>query len=149
MSENQVRFVVASSILVSRLIEGNFPDYEKVIPLDNDKALEVDVKAFAEAIDRISIMSTDKLRSVKLRVDGSIMTISAHSTDTGNAVEELEVHYTGETADFGFNARYILDVTQQISSPSLQLLIGDETQAIIAKDAADPSALYVLMPMRV
>lgn len=149
LSENQVRFVVGSSILVSRLIEGKFPDYEKVIPLDNDKSLEVDVKAFAEAIDRISIMSTDKLRPVKIRVDGSIMAISAHSTDTGNAVEELEVTYTGDTADFGFNARYILDVAQQISSPSLHLLIGDETQAIIAKDGVDTSALYVLMPMRV
>lgn len=149
LSENQVKFIVGSSILVSRLIEGKFPDYEKVIPLNNDKSLEVDVKAFAEAIDRISIMSTDKLRPVKIRIDGNTMAIAAHSTDTGNAIEELEVKYTGETADFGFNTRYILDVTQQISSPSLHLLIGDETQAIIAKDGVDTSALYVLMPMRV
>jgi len=149
ISENQVRFVVGSSILISRLIEGKFPDYEKVIPLHNDNSLEVDVKAFADAIDRISIMSTDKLRPVKIRVEDSVMAISAHSTDTGNAVEELEVKYQGGPVDFGFNARYILDVTQQISSPHLQLLIGDETQAIIAKDGVDPSALYVLMPMRV
>jgi DNA polymerase III subunit beta len=149
LSENQVRFVVGSSILISRLIEGKFPDYEKVIPLDNNKTLEVEVKAFAEAIDRISIMSTDKLRPVKIRVDGGAMVLSAHSTDTGNAIEELEVKYSGETADFGFNARFILDVTQQISSEFLHLFIGDEDQAIIAKDGVDPSALYVLMPMRV
>lgn len=149
LSENQVRFVVDSSILVSRLIEGKFPDYEKVIPFDNDKILEVDVKTFAEAIDRISIMSSDKLRPVKIRVEEATMAISAHSMDTGNAIEELEVKYTGEKVDFGFNARFILDVTQQIASQSLQLLIGDETQAIIAKDGIDPSALYVLMPMRV
>ncbi len=149
LSENQVRFVVASSILISRLIEGKFPAYENVIPFSNDKVLEVNAKAFADTVDRISIMSTDKLRPVKLRVEGMTMVISAHSSETGNAVEELEVKYTGEPIDFGFNARYILDVTQQISSETLQFLIGDETQAIIAKDANDSSALYVLMPMRV
>jgi DNA polymerase III subunit beta len=149
LSENQVRFVVGSSILISRLIEGKFPAYENVIPFSNDKVLEVNVKAFADTIDRISVMSTDKLRPVKIRVEGTTMVISAHSSETGNAVEELEVKYGGEPIDFGFNARYILDVTQQISGETLQLLIGDETQAIIAKDADDSSALYVLMPMRI
>lgn len=149
LSENQVRFVVGTSILVSRLIEGKFPEYEKVIPFGNDKILEVDAKAFAEAVDRISIMSTDKLRPVKMRIEGTTMAISAHSSETGSAIEELEVQYKGEPVDFGFNARYILDVTQQISNQQLQFLIGDETQAIIAKEATDNSALYVLMPMRV
>lgn len=149
LSENQVRFVVGSSILISRLIEGKFPAYENVIPFSNDKVLEVNVKAFADTVDRISVMSTDKLRPVKIRVQGTTMVISAHSSETGNAVEELEVKYSGEPIDFGFNARYILDVAQQISSETLQFLIGDETQAIIAKDANDSSTLYVLMPMRI
>lgn len=149
LSDNQVRFKVGSCILISRLIEGKFPNYEQVIPFANDKILKVDVKAFAEAVDRISIMSTDKLRPVKLKVEGKIMSISVFSTETGSAVEELEVDYTGPLVDFGFNARFILDVTQQITNSTLQFLIGDETQAIIAKDATDDSALYVLMPMRV
>ncbi len=149
LSDHQVRFAVASSILISRLIEGKFPEYEKVIPFNNDKLLEINAKALAETVDRISIMSTDKLRPVKIRAQDAIMTLSTQSSDTGSAVEEIEVTYTSDPIDFGFNARYILDVTQQISSPTLQLLIGDETQAIIAKDAMDNSALYVLMPMRV
>lgn len=149
LSENQIRFIIGSSVLISRLIEGKFPDYEKVIPLHNNNILEVEVKSFAESIDRISIMSTDKLRPVKMRVEGMSMAISAHSMDTGNAIEELEVKYVGEPVDFGFNARFILDITQQMTSQSLQLLIGDDTQAIIAQDSADSSALYVLMPMRV
>lgn len=149
LSENQIRFVVGSSILVSRLIEGKFPEYENVIPFSNDKVLHVNVKTFAEAVDRISIMSTDKLRPVKLHAKGSTMAISAHSSETGSAIEELEITYSSDSVDFGFNARYILDVTQQISGETLELLIGDETQAIIAKDASDSSALYVLMPMRV
>jgi DNA polymerase-3 subunit beta len=149
LSETQIKFSFGPSILISRLIEGNFPEYEKVIPFSNDKVLEVDVKSFAEAVDRISIMSTDKLRPVKMHIEGSTMFISAHGTETGSAVEELEVKYEGDPVDFGFNARFVLDVTQQISSQTLQFLIGDETQAIIAKDASDDSALYVLMPMRV
>jgi DNA polymerase-3 subunit beta len=149
LSENQVCFIITSSILISRLIEGKFPDYEKVIPFGNDKVLEIDSKAFADAVDRISIMSTDKLRPVKMHVEAGVMTISAHSSETGSAIEELEIKYNGEPVDFGFNARFILDVTQHISSYTLQFLIGDETQAIIAKDALDDSALYVLMPMRV
>ena len=149
LSENKIQFSVGSSLLISRLIEGKFPEYEKVIPLSNDKVLEVNAKTFSDAVDRIAIMSTDKLRPVKIYVEGTTMTISAHSADTGSAIEELEVGYTGEPVDFGFNARYILDVTQQISSQNLHFLIGGETEAIIAKDAADDSALYVLMPMRV
>ncbi len=149
LSENKIQFSVGTSFLISRLIEGKFPEYEKVIPLSNDKILEVDVKIFSDAVDRIAIMSTDKLRPVKINVAGTTMTLSAHSTDTGSAIEELEVGYAGEPVDFGFNARYILDVTQQIASQTLHFLIGEETEAIIAKDASDDSALYVLMPMRV
>jgi len=150
LSNNQIQFGVGSSILISRLIEGKYPDYEQAIPFGNDKILSIDAKAFSDAVDRISIMSTsDKLRPVKMRVEGSTMVISAHSSESGSAVEELEVNYNGEPIDFGFNARFILDVTQQLSSQELQLLVGDDTQAIIAKDASDESALYVLMPMRV
>ncbi|MBY0500978.1 MAG: DNA polymerase III subunit beta [Alphaproteobacteria bacterium] len=149
LSETQIQFSFGPSILISRLIEGNFPEYENVIPFSNDKVIEIDVKSFAEAVDRISIMSTDKLRPVKIHVEASTMLISAHGTGTGSAIEELEVKYEGDPVDFGFNARFILDVTQQISSQTLQLLVGDETQAIIAKDGIDDSALYVLMPMRV
>lgn len=148
-SENQVRFAVGSSLLISRLIEGKFPEYENVIPFSNDKVLEVEAKPFAEIVDRVSIMSTDKLRPVKIQVKDTTMTISAQSSETGSALEELEVKYAGEPLDFGFNARYILDVTQQISGNTLQMLIGDESQAIIVKDATDSSALYVLMPLRV
>jgi DNA polymerase-3 subunit beta len=149
LSDKQVCFSIGDSILISRLIEGNFPDYEKVIPFGNDKVLEVNSKAFTDAVDRISIMSVDKLRPVKIRVEGSTMAIAAHGSETGRALEELEITYDGEPMEFGFNARFLLDVTQQISSLTLQFLISDENQAIIAKDAADDSSLYVLMPMRV
>lgn len=149
LSEKQIKFVTGSSVLISRLIEGKFPEYENVIPSNNDNILQVNAKTFAEVVDRISIMSTDKLRPVKLHIQDSTMTLSAHSSETGNAEEKIEISYSGASLDFGFNSRYILDVAQQISGDNLELYIGDETQAIIAKDADDKSALYVLMPMRV
>jgi DNA polymerase-3 subunit beta len=150
LSSNQILFKVGDSVLISRLIEGKYPEYQNAIPVGNDKILSVNAKGFSDAVDRISTMSTaDKLRPVKMRIEGAVLSISAHGAGTGSAVEELEANYNGEPMDFGFNARFILDVTQQLSSSELQFLIGDETQAIIAKDAGDDSALYVLMPMRV
>ncbi len=149
LSDKQVRFVIGSSVFISRLIEGKFPQYENVIPSNNNNVLVVNAKAFAAVVDRISIMSTDKLRPVKLHVQDSTMTLSAHSSETGNAQEQVEISYDGSPMDFGFNSRYVLDVAQQISGDNLEFYIGDETQAIIAKDAEDKSALYVLMPMRV
>lgn len=149
LSENQVRFSVGSSVLISRLIEGKFPDYEQVIPLGNNKTLDVDVKAFADSVDRVSLMSTDKLRPIKIHVENKTMSISAHSTETGSAVEELDVNYNGTPLNLGFNAKFVLDVAQQIEGPTLQFLIGEEHQAIILKDATTDAALYVLMPMRV
>ena len=149
LSENQVRFTIGATILISRLIEGKFPDYEQVIPFGNDKTLEVNVKAFAEAVDRISLMSTDKLHPIKIHVENQVMSISAHSTETGSAVEELDVSYSGDSMDLGFNARFILDVAQQISNSTLQFLIGGPHQAVILKDIEETTSLYVLMPMRV
>lgn len=148
LSETQVKFTVGSCVLVSRLIEGKYPDYERVIPLGNDKTLDVNTKAFSEAIDRVATMSTDKLRPVKMRVEGNTLSLSAHGNQGGKALEELEIQYEGDPVEFGVNSRFILDVANQITSHSLQLLIGEEMQAILVRDAEDHSALYVLMPMR-
>ena len=149
LSENQVRFSIGSSILISRLIEGKFPDYEQVIPLTNDKILDVDVKNFAESVDRVSLMSTDKLRPIKIHVENKTMSVSAQSTETGSAHEEIDIIYNGPPLNLGLNAKFVLDVTHQITGPTLQFLIGKEHQAILLKDVGTETTLYVLMPMRV
>lgn len=149
LSETKVRFTFDSITLTSKLIDGTFPDYERVIPTGNDKVLEVDPKAFAAAVDRVATISTEKSRAVKLSLDRNVLTLSANSPEAGSATEELEVSYGAAALEIGFNSRYLLDITQQIEGDGARFTMADAGSPTIVRDVADGSALYVLMPMRV
>jgi DNA polymerase-3 subunit beta len=153
LSETKIRLTVGEATLISKLIDGTFPDYDRVIPTANDKVLEVKCKDFAEAVDRVSTISTEKSRAVKLAItpgsDGGNLAVSATSPENGTAVEELEVRYLNEPLEIGFNSRYLLDIAAQIEGEDAQFVMADSASPTIVRDRADPSALYVLMPMRV
>ena len=149
VSDTKLRFSMGEITLTSKLIDGTFPDYERVIPAGNDKVLEVDPKLFASAVDRVATISTEKSRSVKLAIDKGAMTVSASSPESGSATEELEVEYSSTAMEIGFNSRYLLDIATQIEGAACQLTIADPASPTIIRDTSDPSALYVLMPMRV
>jgi DNA polymerase III subunit beta len=153
LSETKIRFAVGEATLTSKLIDGTFPDYDRVIPTANDKVLEVKCKEFAEAVDRVSTISTEKSRAVKLAVapgvNGGSLAVSAASPENGTAIEELEVRYSSEPLEIGFNARYLLDIADQIEGEGAQFVMADSASPTIVCDRADKSALYVLMPMRV
>ena len=149
LSETKIRFAVGDAILTSKLIDGTFPDYNRVIPDGNDKTMEVDTKLFADAIDRVSAISSEKSRAVKLKITGDGLTLSSSSPDSGSATEELEVSYKGEDLEIGFNAGYLLDITRQIEGPGTRLLLADAASPTILSEVDDTGALYVLMPMRV
>ena len=149
LSETQIRFSLERGTLVSKLIDGTFPDYERVIPADNDKLLSVDRKAFREAVDRISTISTETSRAIKLSLEDGSLVISATSPEHGSASESLAASYDGESLDVGFNSRYLLDIAEQIGDEAVQIVLGDSVAPTILRDASDEAALYVLMPMRV
>lgn len=149
MSENKIRFAFDSVVVTSKLIDGTFPDYERVIPVGNDKVMEVDAKLFAAAVDRVATISTEKSRAVKLSLKPGTLTLSATSPDAGSATEELEVVYDDGPLEIGFNSRYLLDITQQIEGEGARFTLADAASPTIVRDVADPAALYVLMPMRV
>jgi DNA polymerase-3 subunit beta len=149
LSETRVRFAFDSVVLTSKLIDGTFPDYERVIPADNDKVMEVNPREFAQAVDRVSTISKDQSRAVKLALARGTLTLSASGQDTGSATEEIEVGYAGDGLEIGFNARYLLDIAQQIEGDGCQFVMADAASPTIVRDGADASALYVLMPMRV
>jgi DNA polymerase-3 subunit beta len=136
-------------VLTSKLIDGTFPEYERVIPSGNDKILEVDAKEFAKAVDRVSTISTEKSRAVKLTIENGSLTLSANSAEQGSATEEIEVSYEAAKIEIGFNSRYLLDITQQIEGDGARFAMADAGSPTIVRDTADSSALYVLMPMRV
>ena len=154
LGETKIRFTTGEAALTSKLIDGTFPDYDRVIPSNNDKILEVKCKEFAEAVDRVSTISTEKSRAVKLAIaangaNGGSLTISATSPENGTAVEEIDATYLAEPIEIGFNSRYLLDITAQIGGEGAQFAMADSASPTIVRDRADPSALYVLMPMRV
>ncbi|WP_029008630.1 DNA polymerase III subunit beta [Azospirillum halopraeferens] len=149
LSENKIRFAFDSIVMTSKLIDGTFPDYERVIPVGNDKVMEVDAKLFAAAVDRVATISTEKSRAVKLSLAKGLLTLSATSPEAGSATEELEVNYQEGPLEIGFNSRYLLDITQQIEGEGARFTMADAASPTIVRDVADNAALYVLMPMRV
>jgi DNA polymerase III subunit beta len=148
VSESKIRFDFDHIVLTSKLIDGTFPDYQRVIPKNNDKIVEVNPKAFSRAIDRVSTISDGKSRAVKISLNGKTMTLSANSPESGSATEDLEIN-GNDNMEIGFNARYLLDITQQIEGDGCRLTLADAASPTIIQDAGDASALYVLMPLRV
>jgi DNA polymerase-3 subunit beta len=149
LSDTKIRFVFGNAVLTSKLIDGTFPDYDRVIPAANDKILEVVCKEFAEAVDRVSTISTEKSRAVKLAIEGGSLVLSATSPENGTASEELEVRYNASPLEIGFNSRYLLDIAEQIEGEGARFAMADAGSPTLVRDTADSSALYVLMPMRV
>ncbi|WP_413204376.1 DNA polymerase III subunit beta [Rhodospirillum sp. A1_3_36] len=149
LSDQKARFDFDDTRLTSKLIDGTFPDYERVIPTENDKVLEVDCKIFAQAVDRVSAISTEKSRAIKVTVGAGSLTLSASSPDAGSAVEEIEASYGSTAMDIGFNSRYLLDILGQVEGDAVRLTLADAASPTVVRDVADASAVYVLMPMRV
>ncbi len=149
LSESKIRFAFDDAVLTSKLIDGTFPDYQRVIPEGNDKVMEVDCGVFAEAVDRVSAISSEKSRAIKLSLDGGTLVLSASSPEHGSATEELEVAYDGDLLEIGFNSAYLLDVTRQIEGETARFTMADPASPTVMQETDDASALYVLMPMRV
>lgn len=148
LSATKIRFSFDHVVLTSKLIDGTFPDYARVIPQGNNKIVEVDSKIFSSAIDRVSTISDGKSRAVKVSLNGKVMMLSASSAESGSATEEVEVN--GDTEiEIGFNAKYLLDITSQIGGEGCRLSLADPSSPTIIQDNGDASSLYVLMPLRV
>jgi DNA polymerase-3 subunit beta len=149
LSDTRIRFALGAALLTSKLIDGTFPDYERVIPVGNDKIVQVRCKSFREAVDRVSTISSEKSRAVKMIISNGAITLSASSADNDTATEEVEVDYGGPDMEIGFNSRYLLDIARQIEGENAEFCLADSASPTVVSDVSDSSALYVLMPMRV
>ena len=151
LSDTRIQFKAGAITLTSKLIDGTFPEYERVIPKDNDKVLRVGKKDFADAVARVAAISSERSRPVKMALSPDLLTLSAASPEQGTASEELDggrVSYTSGPLEIGFQARYLNDITDQISE-NVEFHFSDGSAPTVVRDASDASALYVLMPMRV
>jgi DNA polymerase-3 subunit beta len=149
LSPSKIRFTLGSAVLTSKLIDGTFPDYSRVIPTGNDKLLRVDPKAFGQGVDRVATIATDKTRAVKMALDADRVTLSVTSPENGTAAEEVSGEYSSAEIEIGFNARYLKDIIDQIDGDTVELHLADSSAPTLIRENEKSPALYVLMPMRV
>src|SRR5918994_349494 len=149
LSATKVRFGLGSAILTSKLIDGTFPDYNRVIPTANDKLLRIDPRSFEEGVDRVATIASEKTRAVKLSLDRDKVTLSVTSPENGTAAEEVPGDYASEGFEIGFNARYLLDILNEIEGDQVEVHLADAAAPTLIREDDKSPALYVLMPMRV
>lgn len=149
VSETKVRFATPEMTLTSKVIDGTFPDYTRVIPQGNTRRLEVDAAEFARAVDRVATVSQERSRAVKLSLDEDRLILSVNAPDTGAAEEELAVAYADEVLEIGFNAKYLLEIASQVDRENAVFLFNSSGDPALMREGSDMSAVYVVMPMRV
>ncbi len=149
VSETKVRFAAPGITLTSKVIDGTFPDYTRVIPSGNTRRLEVDAAEFAQAVDRVATVSSERSRAVKLSLDEDRLVLSVNAPDSGAAEEELAVAYADEALDIGFNAKYLLEIASQVDRENAVFLFNSSGDPTLMREGNDESAVYVVMPMRV
>ncbi|WP_394652715.1 DNA polymerase III subunit beta [uncultured Sphingomonas sp.] len=149
LSGSKIRFDLGQAILTSKLIDGTFPDYSRVIPTANDKLLKLDPRSFEEGVDRVSTIASEKTRAVKMALDRDKITLSVTSPENGAAIEEVPGDYASMPFEIGFNSRYLLDILNQIQGDSVEVHLADAAAPTLIRENDKSPALYVLMPMRV
>ena len=149
LSPTKIRFDLGQAILTSKLIDGTFPDYSRVIPTGNDKILKLDPKSFMEGVDRVSTIATEKTRAVKMALDRDKITLSVTSPENGTAAEEVPGDYAAAPFEIGFNSRYLMDILGQIDGEIVEVHLADAAAPTLLRENDKAAALYVLMPMRV
>ena len=149
VSETKIRFATPEMILTSKVIDGSFPDYTRVIPQGNTRRLEVDAAEFAQAVDRVSTVSSERSRAVKLTLEDDRLILSVNAPDSGAAEEELVVAYADERLEIGFNAKYLLEIASQVDRENAVFMFNSSGDPTLMREGNDESAVYVVMPMRV
>ena len=149
VSETKIRFATPDITLTSKVIDGTFPDYTRVIPQGNSRRLEVDATEFAQAVDRVATVSSERSRAVKLQLEEDRLILSVNAPDSGNAEEELAVAYGDERLEIGFNAKYLLEIASQVDRENAVFMFNSSGDPTLMREGNDQSAVYVVMPMRV
>ena len=149
LNSNRIVFFIENIILISKLIDGNFPDYRRVIPSDNNDVLKVNRQEFSLAVDRVSTITNDKSPVIKFKLLKNLMNMSSVNSESGTATEDIIINYEGNEMDIGFNSKYILEMINNLEDSEITLNFKDSSSPVTAKEESNPDLIYVLMPMRV
>ena len=149
ISSNKIIFYIDNLILISKLIDGNFPDYTRVIPKNNNNHLIINRLNLLSAVDRVSTISNEKSPSIKFRLYNNLVNLSTINNENSTATEDIECKYEGKEIEIGFNSKYIMDILDNLVGDEIKISFNDNSTPIIAQEQSDQDIIYVLMPMRV
>ena len=149
ISSNKIIFIVGDIILISKLIDGSFPDYKRVIPKDNTNVLRISRDKLLSAVDRVSTIANEKSPVIKFKILQNVLNLNTINNESSTASEDLSTNYQGEEIEIGFNSRYIMDIINNLEDNEITINLKDNTSPIIAQENSNSNLIYVLMPMRV
>jgi len=146
-AKSKIKFELNNSILISKLIDGKFPNYIQVIPKNNKKKLEINLKLFLDSVDRVASVSLDKKDGVKFNLSKDMLNLSVNNTNSGDGKETLNVKFDDEI-EISFNSRYLIDVASQLDGEKIELFLNDTGSPALIKDPGDYDSIFVVMPMK-
>ena len=148
LSSNHIRVRLDGVRFTSKLIDGRFPDYERVLPQGGDKEVEIDRDVLRQSLQRASILSNEKYRGIRLSFEPGVLRIQAHNPEQEEAQDEIEIGYDGAPLEIGFNVNYLLDVLNTVEGDAVHGTLKDQNSSALLRDPADPASVFVVMPMR-
>ena len=149
VSENKIKFTLGNMKLISKVIDGKFPDYKKVVPKDNDKTLVVSTKDFINSIERVASVSLDRKEGVKLAIDKDNVQLSVNSANSGEGNEKITAEYSSESLNISFNSKYLIDIASEVEDKNLKMNLKDSVSPVLIEDISDKNSYYVIMPMKI
>ncbi len=148
-NKSKIKFQLDNGLLVSKVIDGRFPDYGKVIPKDNDKVLEIKLNEFKNSIERVTTVSSDKKEGVRMNISKDSLQLSVNSPNSGEGVENMNVNFNSNDMSISFNSRYLIDIASQIENDSIVIVLKDGGSPVLVKDLSDKNSFHVVMPMKI
>ena len=148
-SETKIQFKIGKTKLISKVIDGKFPDYKKVVPSNNDKILTVLSKEFINSIERVTTVSIDRKEGVKLVISEAKIQLSVNSTNSGDGNEIIKANYRSDELSISFNSKYLIDIASEIEDKNLKMNLKDSVSPVLIEDDADKNSYFVIMPMKI
>jgi DNA polymerase-3 subunit beta len=148
-SENKIKFCMGNMKLISKVIDGKFPDYKKVVPTNNDKSLVLSSKDFINSIERVASVSLDRKEGVKLSINKENVQLSVNSANSGDGNEIIKANFSSDTLNISFNSKYLIDIASEIEDKNLKMILKDSVSPVLIEDASDKNSYYVIMPMKI
>jgi DNA polymerase III subunit beta len=149
ISENKIKFTIGKIKLISKVIDGKFPDYKKVVPSTNDKTLVVSSKDFISSIERVASVSLDRKEGVKLIINKDNIQLSVNSANSGDGNEKIKAEFSSENLNISFNSKYLIDIASEVEDKNLKMNLKDSVSPVLIEDASDKNSYYVIMPMKI